>query len=243
MNDIEFMNRERSEPLPAARPQHLKFCRDLMEQKDWEGMVKGMPEIWWHLFLAIKEGKDHFNGAPILRSDVNKFVDNLKKCPSKKKAEKYERQRSHQNRVSEDGIYVVHIPNSPDKVFKVYWNLEETRLLAKELIIVKPAMRDADGNIIRQAISEWEYRGQAFRFVSDSDRYEPTLEEALEFGPMYGRCGICGRTLNAELSMALGIGPVCGGRKFGGEFKFMLNEAKLRLNLSDSMHDLDEGGE
>lgn len=39
-----------------------------------------------------------------------------------------------------------------------------------------------------------------------------TLEQAQEFGRLYGVCGICGATLTDETSIAAGIGPVCAGR-------------------------------
>jgi hypothetical protein len=39
-----------------------------------------------------------------------------------------------------------------------------------------------------------------------------SLEEAKEFGKVYGTCCVCGRTLTNETSIEEGIGPVCGGR-------------------------------
>lgn len=43
--------------------------------------------------------------------------------------------------------------------------------------------------------------------LSESTRM--TLEEAREWGTLYGTCCACGRTLTDETSIALGIGPVC----------------------------------
>ena len=57
-----------------------------------------------------------------------------------------------------------------------------------------------------------------------------TLEQAREFGALYGTCCVCGRTLTNELSIHLGIGPKCGDREFGGEFKFLLERAKLEVS-------------
>lgn len=39
-----------------------------------------------------------------------------------------------------------------------------------------------------------------------------TLDEAKEFGALYGTCCVCGRTLTDENSIAAGIGPVCAGK-------------------------------
>lgn len=59
--------------------------------------------------------------------------------------------------------------------------------------------------------------------------HKMSYEQAKEFGALYGTCCCCGRTLSNELSIALGIGPVCGEREFGGEFKVIIKEAKLEL--------------
>lgn len=39
-----------------------------------------------------------------------------------------------------------------------------------------------------------------------------TLDQAEEFGKLYGICCVCGATLTDEKSIARGIGPVCAGR-------------------------------
>lgn len=39
-----------------------------------------------------------------------------------------------------------------------------------------------------------------------------TLDEAKEFGALYGTCVVCGRTLTNEASIEAGLGPVCAAR-------------------------------
>lgn len=59
---------------------------------------------------------------------------------------------------------------------------------------------------------EWEFTrapGMVNRLTS-ADKM--TLEEAKEFGKLYGTCCVCGRTLTKEESIAEGIGPVCSGK-------------------------------
>lgn len=59
---------------------------------------------------------------------------------------------------------------------------------------------------------EWSFikaPGMQFRLTA-ADRM--TLDEAKEWGKLYGTCCVCGRTLTDEKSIADGIGPVCGGR-------------------------------
>ena len=67
-----------------------------------------------------------------------------------------------------------------------------------------------------------------------------TLAQAREFGMIYGTCVCCGRTLTDELSVYLGIGPVCGGRQFGSEgFKQVLKQAKSDIALKDQQMEED----
>jgi hypothetical protein len=40
-------------------------------------------------------------------------------------------------------------------------------------------------------------------------------ESAVSFGKTFGSCSCCGRTLTNELSIQLGIGPICRGKFFG----------------------------
>jgi len=231
MSDIQWLENNKPKEEPAvARPQHLKFCRDLMEQRDWMKMVEGMPNAWWQLFLAIKEGSDTFHGKPILRSDVNKLVDELKKCPVRRRSETYARQHTDKPPTAprnqyatdktaydlEDGMY----RRDDGTIFKLYHTVHGSNVqVAKELVILDPGP---------PAIVSFEYRGRKPLYgLKPSMRL--TIEQAREFGALYGTCCICGRTLTNELSIALGIGPVCGNREFGGEFTFMVDEAKVKL--------------
>lgn len=59
-----------------------------------------------------------------------------------------------------------------------------------------------------------------------------SYEQAKAFGALYGTCCRCAKTLTDELSIHLGIGPVCGQREFGGEFKAVIKAAKLELKAS-----------
>lgn len=259
MDDLEFLRLNNPEAPPAARPQHLKFCRDLMIQRDWDDMVKGMPEQWWLLFLAIKSGEDKFNGRSILRSDVNKLVAELKKCPTRRNV--HDRGRRDHNiaqdqqerrevakitmreatarRVTppplEDGMY-----RNPDKgtIYKLYHTVHGANVqVAKELIVVDPGERAtplsySEGKTatpnehwVRKPTVRFDYRGRK-PLYSLTPEMRLTIEEAKQFGSLYGTCCICGRMLTNELSIHLGIGPVCGRREFGGDFEFMVDDAR-----------------
>jgi hypothetical protein len=49
-------------------------------------------------------------------------------------------------------------------------------------------------------------------FQKLSDETLMTLEDAKEFGRLYGMCCQCGATLTDEKSIEAGIGPVCAGK-------------------------------
>lgn len=57
----------------------------------------------------------------------------------------------------------------------------------------------------------WDYVGRA-PLVYLSERTLMTLEQAKQFGHLYGMCAKCGATLTDETSIAAGIGPVCATR-------------------------------
>lgn len=60
---------------------------------------------------------------------------------------------------------------------------------------------------LEKGSGEFVYDKGAIRNLSEDTLM--TLEQAKEFGHLYGRCCRCGRTLTDEGSIAAGIGPVC----------------------------------
>lgn len=56
----------------------------------------------------------------------------------------------------------------------------------------------------------WEYGYGVIYKLREADRL--SLEEAKAFGHETGQCCVCSRTLTNATSVALGIGPICGGR-------------------------------
>ncbi|HET9144172.1 DUF6011 domain-containing protein [Actinophytocola sp.] len=56
----------------------------------------------------------------------------------------------------------------------------------------------------------FEYAPGAIRQLNSTHRL--TLEQAKEFGALYGTCCVCGRTLTNEASIEAGIGPICAGK-------------------------------
>ena len=58
--------------------------------------------------------------------------------------------------------------------------------------------------------TEFEYAPGAIRKLSAETAM--SLEEAKEYGAVYGVCCVCARTLTNESSIEAGIGPICAGK-------------------------------
>ena len=56
----------------------------------------------------------------------------------------------------------------------------------------------------------FEYHTGLIRKLDESMRM--TLEQAKQYGAIYGVCCNCGRTLTNEDSIEAGIGPICAGK-------------------------------
>lgn len=121
----------------------------------------------------------------------------------------------------EDGMYLVE-----NAVWKVYHTVHgRNEQVAKEFM--------QDGSIGDEVDSgEFVYRGKAPLAYIRSMGRRMTLEEAREFGAVYGICCRCSATLTDELSIALGMGPVCGNREFGESFKVLLKSTRQTLKVS-----------
>lgn len=95
----------------------------------------------------------------------------------------------------ESGMY-----RANGEIYKVYRAVHGSQLMVAKLLVVDEETKTA----------RFQYRGLAERFVTHADKM--TLEQAKEFGAIYGVCCVCAATLTDEVSIKAGIGPVCGKR-------------------------------
>ena len=73
------------------------------------------------------------------------------------------------------------------------------------------------GNLYAKVLEIGEYGSARFEYAPGVVRtltpeHKMTLDQAREYGALYGTCVVCGRTLTNEESIAAGIGPICAGR-------------------------------
>lgn len=225
----------------GASRRSVTYMMDLIALHDYGEMEQGMPENWRSLFNYViqlaytvpaeqsETGKAYrTTSAVIEQKDVSKFIEQLKKCPEKGKAAAKWQGRTP---VHEDGMYRV-----GTDIYKVQLAVHGSgKLYAKKLI-------PANSTSTKGGVPKFKfvYAPGAMKLLSASDRL--TIAQAQEFGKLYGACCVCARTLTNELSIHLGIGPVCGGREFGGDFEFMLKQAKMEIHLAEQSWSLSGGG-
>lgn len=128
-------------------------------------------------------------------ADISAFISGMAQQPLRAQPEAVSRAEGH---VLVDGIY---ISEDLKDIRKAYWNLEHSRLLCKQLIVIREGFR---------VETSWAYLGTA---ASNLAGYKLlNKEDAIQYGQLYGICGRCGRLLNDEKSIAAGIGPVCAAK-------------------------------
>lgn len=108
--------------------------------------------------------------------------------PSRPKKEKVEKEL-------EAGIY-----RKDGVIYKVQCAVHGSGMMyAKKLVI-------HEGN----KTGTFEYEAGAIKTLAEADKM--TLDQAKEFGAIYGMCCNCGKTLTDEKSIGAGIGPVCAAK-------------------------------
>ena len=93
------------------------------------------------------------------------------------------------------------------------WEPLEDGMYQKDgrIIKVQHAVHGSGHQYAKELIEgHFEYAPGVMKGLRAEDRM--TLEQAMEYGKLYGQCCVCGRTLTNEVSIAAGIGPICLSR-------------------------------
>lgn len=219
--------------IKPASPKQLKWLGSLVAERSWENI----PEAWHERVHQIADafsacenagyGPDsvnnilEFNGMRVITmSGFDALLAYLKNAPFKP----VEAQPGSPVIATEDGMY-----KHGDTFYKLKF-AKTGNLWAHRLVMLMTAEE-------AKAAAERGEKTRAAKFVfagspkklGITSGMKLTYEDAKAFGALYSTCCECGRLLTNDLSVYLGIGPVCGGRQFGGEFKFMVDEAKLAI--------------
>lgn len=230
--------------IKESSPKQLKWLRDLLNSKDygsfpadWRGWCDTIREQA-NLWVAAGHDAGTLNTAleiqgriPVSHNDFQRILPKLQEAPPAK--------------VAIPGLPGVMVDKPPaeieDGVYKVGQTIFKVKRSktgkqwAHKLVLEEP---DCGGCANGEPCggpgagcpwtAKFIYAGTVAR-NGITPEHKLTYELAKEFGALYGVCCCCGRLLTNELSIYLGIGPVCGDREFGGEFKFLVNKAKLAV--------------
>lgn len=106
---------------------------------------------------------------------------------------------------------------APEKPSAPAWKPTDGMYKLGDLIVKVQKAVNGTGYLYAKVL-EQQY-GDKFKFVHRKGimsqlraEHKMTLEQAKEWGVLYGSCCVCGRTLTDENSIAMGIGPVCASK-------------------------------
>lgn len=222
-----------------ASQKQLKWLRDLLESKDYSAFPadwRGWCDTIRGQFAAcVGEGYEAgalntwllINGRiPVSHEDFQRVLPKLQAAQQVKVAIPGLPGVMVEKPVAvaevEDGVYKVGVT-----IFKVKHS-QTGKQWAHKLVVDSERLGEKGGHVAGKFV----YAGTVAR-NGITPEAKLTYEAAKEFGALYGVCCCCGRLLTNELSIHLGIGPVCGDREFGGEFKILVQQAKLAVGGDD----------
>lgn len=131
---------------------------------------------------------DAIAAGTLAKSAASEYIGDALRCPLRALRDPSRVAVAH---IEQDGMY-----SMDGGVYKVQKAVHGSgRLYAKHLIV------DGFGK------AHFEYAAGIVYKLTPAMRM--TLEQAKQFGVLYGTCCVCGRTLTDETSIANGIGPVC----------------------------------
>lgn len=184
---------------PAYRLSAKQFdliCK-LAEQKPvWPQFAGGTYQDECDTIATVTDPEVTADTVEVEKRDASKAIDFLINAVKTTRPARQETAELESGMYLRDGV-----------IYKVYRAVHGSgRMCAKELVVEDPELlADRSGGSVR-----FEYRGLATRFVRAEDRM--SLEQAKQFGAIYGVCCACGATLTDDGSIAAGIGPVCAGK-------------------------------
>lgn len=153
--------------------------------------------------IALRIGRDLFRRGEFTTKAASAVIDVLKDAPHRAQAAKPSETPSE----APEGMHRI-----ADRIYKVQRSQESGRVYAKELVKVSEPATFAGVRVTGEYTHKFEFQYAAGAVRRLSEATLMTLEEAKEFGALYGTCCVCGRTLTNEESIEAGIGPVCAGR-------------------------------
>jgi hypothetical protein len=195
-----------ADPRKAEQPSNFRpvtdkqvaYIKSLLEERDVAPVVMAL----------VDEARVRVMAGKLSSKEATEVISELLASPRKVAGQPSGWTRTAlPSRELSDGIYVVDGDGDSD-IYKVYVAVHGSgQLCVKRLVIDwDGVMGDPDRTI--QKKGTFRYMGLAAKHLPAEAR-RMSLDEAKQFGAIYGFCVRCGRTLTDEASIAAGIGPIC----------------------------------
>jgi hypothetical protein len=212
MTGLNPFTARKQSPVEPVTPRQYDYLHDLFMQRcDIKGIGPARAQGEFNLWVDTLDKAKASTMIDKMKTDNTRLRELF--APLKSDA----LQMATVGLVLDDGMYA-----RGETVFKLYHTVHGANVLvAKELVIIEHENGDRD--------AEFVYRGTAPLVSIAKDGRKLTLEEARQFGHIYGQCCRCLSPLTHEISIALGIGPKCGGHEYGDEFKVLYKAEQARL--------------
>lgn len=178
-----------SDHTTAATEKQMALIHKLIKERETIRLREDQQEY----LVGVRDGT-----TVITKHAASRTIDALFNLPRKQFT-------PHFNIPLEDGIY-----KHGETIYKVQRAVHGSgNQYAKKLVYFDP-----DGHEAQAAGTGggWEFVYQQGAINTLSPDEKMTLEEAQEFGRIYGVCCRCGATLTNEESIEAGIGPICASK-------------------------------
>lgn len=173
---------------PQVSPGKMNFAHTLLRERTPYGAVLDAETS-----NSLEAAHELVNGFD--RDEVDDFIDNMKRQPRRGSQD-----RTVRVLIEKDGMY-----ETPDGViYKVQRAVHGSgHLYAKRLHVRR--LDDGEAEV-------W-FEMEPGAVTTLRPEWKMTTTQAVKFGRLYGVCVRCGRTLTNEISIELGIGPICAGKE------------------------------
>lgn len=237
-----------------ASPKQLKWLRDLLNSKDYSNF----PADWVKVCDLLKKAfadlaaNGHEPGTlnvrltmngrkPVTHEDFQRLLPKLLDATYPRKEEMSLTEPTAQQKspiANEDGMY-----KKGDTFYQLKHNQKNNLWAYRLVILMTPEQaKEAVAAGSKKKAVKFKFAGHPLN-LGIRKNMKLAYEDMKAFGALYNSCCICGALLSNPLSVALGIGPICGGREFGGEFEFMIDEAKLAIEAASNKRPDDDPDE
>ena len=199
---------------PTASQPQLNYIRDLSTQKDLTRLrpeqraaLLQPEEFWDEKTTRLSKAK---------ATTILNILTDIKICPYKPKDAQLPTTHMAERFALEvpAGRYAVEAENGELRFYKVWVSRDKKRLN----VYVEHGPAESDLKYQKTILT-----------ILNKIKTVGIRKAAIRYGMEIGACSNCGLRLTNRISRELGIGPVCGGRMFGDDFKLEVKAKRAEI--------------